>query len=60
VLAQDACCNVGALAAQYPQGARAIAALNHPHICQIFDIGPNYLVLEHIEGHSLKGSRQLA
>jgi hypothetical protein len=34
-------------------------ALNHSHICQIFDIGPDYLVLEYIEGHSLKGSRQL-
>ena len=28
---------------------RAIAALNHPHICQIHDIGPDYLVLEYIE-----------
>ncbi len=23
--------------------ARAIAALNHPHICQIHDVGPDYL-----------------
>jgi serine/threonine protein kinase len=35
--------------------ARAIAALNHPHICQIHDIGPDYLVLEYIEGQPLKG-----
>jgi eukaryotic-like serine/threonine-protein kinase len=41
--------------ARFEQEARAIAALNHPHICQIFDIGPDYLVLEYIEGHSLKG-----
>ena len=33
----------------------AIAALNHPHICQIFDIGPDYLVLEFIEGQPLEG-----
>ena len=32
------------------QEARAIAALNHPHICQIHDIGPDYLVLEYVEG----------
>ncbi|HZU27336.1 MAG TPA: protein kinase, partial [Bryobacteraceae bacterium] len=30
--------------------ARAIAALNHPNICQIHDIGPDYLVMEHVEG----------
>jgi serine/threonine protein kinase len=35
--------------------ARAIAALNHPHICAIYDVGPNYLVMEYIEGAPLKG-----
>src|SRR5439155_21899446 len=35
--------------------ARAIAALNHPHICQIHDIGPDYLVLEYVEGKPLRG-----
>ena len=35
--------------------ARAIAALNHPHICQIHDIGPDYLVLEYVEGKRLEG-----
>jgi len=35
--------------------ARAIAALNHPHICAIYDIGPTYLVMEYIEGTPLKG-----
>jgi eukaryotic-like serine/threonine-protein kinase len=35
--------------------ARAIAALNHPHICQIHDIGPDYLVLEFVEGVPLRG-----
>ncbi len=33
--------------------ARLIAALNHPHICQIYDVGPNYLVMELIEGPTL-------
>jgi eukaryotic-like serine/threonine-protein kinase len=41
--------------ARFEQEARAIAALNHPHICQIHDIGPDYLVLEYIEGQALKG-----
>src|SRR5580658_6522311 len=40
---------------RFEQEARAIAALNHPHICQIFDIGPDYLVLEYIEGKPLQG-----
>lgn len=40
---------------RFEQEARAIAALNHPHICQIFDIGSDYLVLEYIEGRPLKG-----
>jgi serine/threonine-protein kinase len=35
--------------------ARAIAALNHPHICQLHDVGPGYLVLEYVEGDSLRG-----
>ncbi|HVJ26701.1 MAG TPA: hypothetical protein VM493_04130, partial [Vicinamibacterales bacterium] len=41
--------------ARFEQEARAIAALNHSHICQIFDIGPDYLVLEFVEGVPLEG-----
>ena len=40
---------------RFEQEAPSITALNHPHICQIFDIGPDYLVLEYIEGHPLMG-----
>src|SRR5260370_25336168 len=39
--------------------ARSIAALNHPHICQIYDVGPNYLVMEFVEGAPLKGPLSL-
>ena len=35
--------------------ARAVAALNHPNICILHDVGPNYLVMEYIEGKPLKG-----
>ncbi len=46
--------------ARFEQEARAIAALNHPHICQIYDVGPDYLVLEYIEGRPLTGPLPLA
>ena len=40
---------------RFKREARAVAALNHPHICQIYDVGPDYLVLEYVEGRPLKG-----
>jgi predicted Ser/Thr protein kinase len=40
---------------RFEREAKAIAALNHPNICQIYDVGPNYLVMEYIEGESPKG-----
>jgi len=54
----------GALAAdsesrqRFEQEARAIAALNDPHICTIHDVGRHgaldYLVLEYLEGETLE------
>ena len=40
---------------RFEKEARAIAALNHPHICQIYDVGPDYLVMEYIEGVPVQG-----
>jgi len=40
---------------RFEREARAIAALNHPNICTLYDIGPNYLVMELIEGTPLGG-----
>src|SRR5947209_10942718 len=39
----------------FDREARAVAALNHPHICTPQDVGPNYLVMEYIDGRPLKG-----
>src|SRR5215469_14326554 len=38
---------------RFEREVRAVAALNHPNICQIYDVGPNYLVMELIEGPTL-------
>jgi Tol biopolymer transport system component/predicted Ser/Thr protein kinase len=40
---------------RFEREARSIAALNHPHICTLHDVGPDYLVMEYIEGAPLKG-----
>jgi serine/threonine protein kinase len=40
---------------RFEREARAIAALNHPNICQIYDVGPDYLVMEYVEGSEIKG-----
>jgi serine/threonine-protein kinase len=44
---------------RFEREARAVAALNHPNICQLYDVGPNYLVMEYVEGETLKGPLQL-
>jgi eukaryotic-like serine/threonine-protein kinase len=40
---------------RFEREARAIAALNHPNICQVYDVGADYLVLEYIEGEPVRG-----
>jgi hypothetical protein len=38
---------------RFKQEARSVAALNNHYICQIHDIGPEYIVLEYVEGKPL-------
>jgi len=38
---------------RFQREAHAIAALNHPNICQLYDVGPNYLVMEFVEGSAV-------
>ncbi|HLE71291.1 MAG TPA: serine/threonine-protein kinase, partial [Vicinamibacteria bacterium] len=42
---------------RFEREARTVAALNHPHICVLFDIGKqdgiDFLVMEYLEGETL-------
>ena len=38
---------------RFEREARAISSLNHPNICTLYDVGPNYLVMELVEGETL-------
>jgi serine/threonine-protein kinase len=56
VLVQDRAQDPG-MRMRFEHEARAIAALNHPHICHLNDIGHqdgvDFLVMEHLEGETL-------
>ena len=39
--------------ALFDREARAISSLNHPNICTLYDVGPNYLVMELVEGETI-------
>src|SRR5215469_15329721 len=43
---------------RFEREAQAVAALNHPHICTLYDVGPNYLVMEYIEGAPIVSQRK--
>src|ERR1700730_18612239 len=45
---------------RFEREARAVAALNHPNICTLHDVGPNYVVMEYIEGPTLAGPIPIA
>ena len=38
---------------RFEREVRAVAALNHPNICHVYDVGPNYLVMELVEGSTI-------
>jgi eukaryotic-like serine/threonine-protein kinase len=40
----------GQFSERFTREVRAIAALNHPNICTVHDVGPNYLVMEYVAG----------
>jgi len=44
---------------RFDREARAVATLNHPRICTLFDVGPDYLVMEYVEGAPLQGPMPL-
>ena len=41
---------------RFDREARAVAALNHPNICTLYDVGPDFLVMECIRGGVSEGS----
>ena len=45
---------------RFDREARVVASLNHSNICSLYDVGPNYLVMELVEGENLKGPVPLA
>src|SRR5262249_44876507 len=42
---------------RFEREARAVAALNHPNICQLYDVGPDYLVMEYVDGEPIRPTR---
>jgi eukaryotic-like serine/threonine-protein kinase len=38
---------------RFEQESRSIAAISDPNVCTLYDVGPNYLVMELVEGETL-------
>ena len=49
----------GRFSERFEREAKTIASLNHPNICTLHDVGPDYLVMEYIERRPLEGSLPL-
>ena len=52
--------SLGPFSERFEREARAIAAVNHHHVCSLYDVGPDYLVMEYVEGQCLRGPVPLA
>src|SRR5579863_4720695 len=39
---------------RFEREVRAIGALNHPNICTLYHVGPNFLVMESLDGKTLR------
>ncbi len=39
---------------RFERETRAVAALNHPNICTVYDVGANFLVMELVDGGTLR------
>ncbi|MBZ5585548.1 MAG: protein kinase [Acidobacteriia bacterium] len=50
--------STGQFSRRFAVEAQAAAALNHPHVCTLHDVGPNYLVMEFVEGETLAARLQ--
>jgi len=44
---------------RFEREAKTVAALNHPNVCHLYDVGPNYIVMEYIEGEAPQGPMPL-
>jgi Tol biopolymer transport system component len=44
---------------RFEREAKVVASLNHPNICALYDVGPNYIVMELVEGETPKGPMPL-
>jgi eukaryotic-like serine/threonine-protein kinase len=40
---------------RFRREAQSVASLNHANICTLYDVGPDYLVMEYVEGRPPKG-----
>ena len=41
---------------RFDREVRTVASLNHPNICTVYDVGPDYLVMELVDGVTLRES----